>query len=124
MRNEECVKNAQDGRRDGQRGIEGRGAPRYPRWNELEMFKEHEEGLWGGSVVGGWGDMNLERWADPEHAARSPRMSLKHCLDRNVERGHERGMLVQGRDDDGHASKDRQETGIEPQVRDGMAGTC
>ena len=72
--------------------------------------------------------MNLERWADPEHAARPPRMSLKDCLDHNVERGHERGMLVQGKDDggldDGRASKDRQETGIEPQVRDGMAGTC
>lgn len=36
----------------GQCGIRGRGAPRYPRWDELEMTEEHEEGLWDGSVLG------------------------------------------------------------------------
>ena len=52
VRTEACVKTAQGSRLDGRCGIRGRGAPRHPRWDELEMTAEHEEGLWGGSVLG------------------------------------------------------------------------
>lgn len=45
VRTEACVDTAHGSRMEGRCGIRGRGAPRHPRFDELEMTEEHEEGL-------------------------------------------------------------------------------
>lgn len=71
MRTKACVKTAQGSKIEGRCGIRGRGAPRYPRWDELEMTEEHKEGLWDGSVLGvervghGCGEVGRPRTCSP-----------------------------------------------------------
>ena len=55
VRTEACVSTAHGSRMEGRCGIRGRGAPRHPRWDELEMTEEYEEGLRVG-VCWGWGE--------------------------------------------------------------------